>query len=652
MTAQNKYRLLLCLSLLFYSFISWSQCSPKANAVSDLTLQCSGGTAQRSAVAFYPTQNVYYSVNEGSTSNPIETFSYTGGSHLSTTLQAGNYAGFWYNVNLGLLEGNDYNQSAIVQQSINPINSFALSTTSIVANASMPSSLSCGQFDPATNEVIYYNALTIYKYSRSTGVLNSTLAITGLPSTFINANSIIYTGIAGYELGVFDYVNRKVYLINYTTGACVFSCQLPLTAPAPASFGVSFANNRLFLFDSSSLCWYGYKLSNKPDLFFSGYNILCHNQDEWVSVWNMDNDLNTYTWTPAPFLLNSNTLGVAISHPTVTTLYSVAVTSTAGCVNASSFLMTVYPNLVNGSTYITGTNSLSCTNLAPVVLTANGSVSYTWTTGSQTNTTVVTPTTTTEYRVVGKDAMGCRSPVIMFTVTVYGGPTVTVNSTHSLVCDQTATLTASGAATYTWSNGLNTSGIVVSPTITTTYSVVGENTVGCKDVRIIQVIAGHIPTLIITSGTNIICEGKWAGLIANGANTYTWSNGTVDFGITVQPTITTSYSVIGTSALGCTNTAVITVSVSDCLGIENNNVDQSPVKIYPNPNTGEFKIHLTSFAENSFLEIINSVGQSIFKAKPGSTEYAIDLRSQPDGMYLLIYTENEKRKVTRKIIKE
>ena len=43
----------------------------------------------------------------------------------------------------------------------------------------------------------------------------------------------------------------------------------------------------------------------------------------------------------------------------------------------------------------------------------------------------------------------------------------------------TATLTASGANTYTWSTNQTDTTIAITPTITTTYTVTGTNAMGC-----------------------------------------------------------------------------------------------------------------------------------------------------------------------------
>lgn len=60
--------------------------------------------------------------------------------------------------------------------------------------------------------------------------------------------------------------------------------------------------------------------------------------------------------------------------------------------------------------------------------------------------------------------------------------TLSASSSNTALCaGQSATLTSSGANTYTWSNSLTGSSIVVSPNTSTTYSVSGTNTLtGCS----------------------------------------------------------------------------------------------------------------------------------------------------------------------------
>jgi len=59
---------------------------------------------------------------------------------------------------------------------------------------------------------------------------------------------------------------------------------------------------------------------------------------------------------------------------------------------------------------------------------------------------------------------------------------VSIISSNTLICiGQTATLNANGASTYTWNTSMTGSVISISPTVTTTYSVNGEDMNGCEN---------------------------------------------------------------------------------------------------------------------------------------------------------------------------
>ncbi len=74
----------------------------------------------------------------------------------------------------------------------------------------------------------------------------------------------------------------------------------------------------------------------------------------------------------------------------------------------------------------------------------------------------------------------------------------------------------------------------------------------------ITVSVGSTPTISVTSGA--ICAGNSYRMVASGAGTYSYTGGSA----VVTPTTNTSYSVTGTSTLGCvgSNTAVSSVTVN------------------------------------------------------------------------------------------
>ena len=66
----------------------------------------------------------------------------------------------------------------------------------------------------------------------------------------------------------------------------------------------------------------------------------------------------------------------------------------------------------------------------------------------------------------------------------------------------------------------------------------------------------------MSAGQNqAVCSGTAVTLSGSGANTYTWNNG-VSNGVAFTPAATQTYTVTGTNANGCSNTAQVTVTVN------------------------------------------------------------------------------------------
>ena len=204
----------------------------------------------------------------------------------------------------------------------------------------------------------------------------------------------------------------------------------------------------------------------------------------------------------------------------------------------------------------------------PIELIANGASTYTWNTGATTTTITPTPSVTSTYSVVGVTPEGCTNTATT-QVIVNPSPTVTVNSASICVGQQTATLTANGANTYTWSAGLSsTTGSVVTgtPGATQNYTVTGEDNNGCLSNTITTISVNPLPT--VTVNTASICIGQQtATLIANGANSYTWTpavNLSSASGATVTgtPAATENYTITGEDGNGCFNTTTSTITVN------------------------------------------------------------------------------------------
>ncbi len=200
-----------------------------------------------------------------------------------------------------------------------------------------------------------------------------------------------------------------------------------------------------------------------------------------------------------------------------------------------------------------------CVNAAPVNLTgtpAGGTWSGTGITNAATGTfdpsVATVGNNTITYTVTG--ACGGSTTA---TVVVNPLPVTTVNS--PTICPTlTATLTAAGATTYSWSTGSTANPINVTPAVTTTYTVTGTS-LGCTSSAIATVTVGGSITSTVNSPT--ICAGQTATLTATGGGTYAWSTGSTANPLSVTPAVTTSYTVTATNG-GCTGSAVATVTVN------------------------------------------------------------------------------------------
>ena len=163
-----------------------------------------------------------------------------------------------------------------------------------------------------------------------------------------------------------------------------------------------------------------------------------------------------------------------------------------------------------------------------ISLSAIGGSTYSWSTTETSSTITVNPTTTTTYIVTGSDANGCSNSDSVL-VTVNTLPTVTLNGGIDVeIClGQSTNLTAAGGSTYVWSTGATSTSVSVSPTDTTSYSVIGTDANGCIGYDTIGVIVNPLPVVFAGNDT-AYCAGDSVTLSASGASTYMWNNGVVN----------------------------------------------------------------------------------------------------------------------------
>lgn len=239
------------------------------------------------------------------------------------------------------------------------------------------------------------------------------------------------------------------------------------------------------------------------------------------------NGASTYTWTGG---INDN---VAFA-PAASQNYSLTGISPAGCTSTNAAVVSVTVNALP-SLSTTVSNSVICIGNT-VSVNAMGASTYTWTNGLS-NATAFTPSLTSDYTVTGEDANGCQNTANL-SITVNSLPTVTISAPTPTICEaQTVTLTASGATNYTWSSSQSGADIVISPTATSNYSVIGTDANGCSNfATFTQSVSPCLGTLTaIASKTDVSCGDKHDGaIVITTTNSYSssvlsfiWSSSTV-----------------------------------------------------------------------------------------------------------------------------
>ncbi len=158
---------------------------------------------------------------------------------------------------------------------------------------------------------------------------------------------------------------------------------------------------------------------------------------------------------------------------------------------------------------------------------------------------------------------GCPIPnvqIIGYSLVVNNNPpTVIINASVDSLCEgNPVTLTASGANTLTWDNGL-TNGQPFVPSSSNTYTVVGTSN-SCSDTASVAIVVKPKPILNINASNNSICLGESVSLTATGASIYAWNNN-ISNAIPFSPLSSSSYTVVGT-ADGCSDSASINIAVN------------------------------------------------------------------------------------------
>jgi uncharacterized protein YjdB len=288
----------------------------------------------------------------------------------------------------------------------------------------------------------------------------------------------------------------------------------------------------------------------------------------------------TYTVNPNPTITGNNplcvgaTLQLTGSGTAAANNAWVSGTPANGTVSNSGLVTGVNA----GNTIITYTNANGCTATQAITINANPTV---------TGNTVICPNTTSQLTGSGVPAgnnawsssnAGIATVSNTGLVTAVSFGTTTITYTASTGCLATATVNVTNPTTPTFNPiaavcaggaislpGASTNNIqgtwtpAVNNIQTTTYTFT-PSAGQCATNATLTVNVNPLPT--INAGQDqTVCQGANVTLSGTGGSTYSWNNG-VSNGVAFVPNATTTYTVTGTNANGCSNTDQVTVTVS------------------------------------------------------------------------------------------
>lgn len=212
------------------------------------------------------------------------------------------------------------------------------------------------------------------------------------------------------------------------------------------------------------------------------------------------NTNGSVSWLPTTFLSNPNGTNT-IATPDSTITYFANVTTLEGCILTDSLTISVFYNIPIPILEDT-LNMCLGSNLN---ITASGAIDYNWSPNTFINQTsgpqvIVSPDNDQYYFCEFINACGSSIDSVFVDV-------ITLNiqaGNDTIICpDESAILWASGALSYFWNPGntiisAHDSIVVVKPSISTEYFVIGTDSYGCKDTAMVTVNLFSNPSIYIS----------------------------------------------------------------------------------------------------------------------------------------------------------
>ena len=446
--------------------------------------------------------------------------------------------------------GTDYEFIVAPRVLFNYTSNIAVLTPTICTN-------STGSFSSTSTptNLIENRQFNFNKFAAVWGALSNTL----LPTT----DSIYNWSFSGSPTG----------LVTSKNATALFNVTGIQTASLAVKYNKSRGAGQLPSISDVSTATINASSSNAPSLTISGSSIICTGTSATLTAGGN----STFTWTNPP-----SNLPTIVVTPTSTTVYTVTGVNGA-CVGYQTFTVNV---AINPTVSITSPSSL-CFGKT-LTITASGAVTYSWSTGSNSYSTIVTSSFVGAQIITVIGGVGsCPTSMATKTITVYSLPIVSLTAPVTTLCTKA-----------TGGNSVQLTGT---------------------------------PTGGLFSGPNFVGGVFTPSLIGNYVQTY-------------------SFTDTNSGCSNSATTAITVFTCQTGVGINELSVN-SNIVVYPNPSSnGLFEIK--NLESDNSIEIYNSLGEKILVLGTDKPSLQVDLSSYLKGVYILKITHSNGAVKIMKCIKQ
>ncbi len=242
-----------------------------------------------------------------------------------------------------------------------------------------------------------------------------------------------------------------------------------------------------------------------------------------------------------------------------------------------------------------------------------------------------------------------------------GSLSAAITATNSVCIAQSVTLTDASIGSpsgWSWSMPGGTPATASTQNASVTYATSGVKTISLTvtsgtnsstATQTLNVVA--TPSLVLTPTSTVLCTGQNVLLKATGATNYLWNPGAGSSSTyVVNPTVTTTYTVVG-SVNSCNSAPyTVTVTISPCTGLQDL-ASHSEVTVYPNPSNGIITVSSTNNTGKMDISVINTLGQTV-KTETGKNpkEVTLDMTSLSRGVYYIKIQMNDGTKLVKVVL--